>query len=82
MSAAGNVSDWALAARTETPAVSQLYSPVDNPRMSAQQSVLTMSGSLCIPQDVAIEGMLDAEHRWRIVVKAELKTELLRQSTQ
>ena len=75
---ARNPEKWIAAAKEETSVVRQVYSLINNPRMSAQQSVLTMGGSLCIPQDVALEEMLDDKMKWRIVIKSSLKNAVVK----
>ncbi len=51
MQRARDFGEWFEAATPEVRAVCQVRSPIDNPRMSSQQSVVTMGGSLFVPQD-------------------------------
>lgn len=69
--------EWFDAAQQETDAVCQVIPTVNNPRITAQQSVLTMGCSLCLPQDIAIERMVPDADRFQVLIRSALKSDLM-----
>ena len=69
--------EWFEAAQQETDAVCQVIPTVNNPKITAQQSVMTMGGSLCHPQDIAIERMVPDANRFQVVIRSALKSDLM-----
>ena len=78
MTFANNNEYWVKALRDPVNAVGIIELMTDNPRMSAQQSIQTISGSFHLPHDVMIEEMVASRYRDKVVIKKELKKPLMR----
>ena len=74
--------EWFEAALQETDAVCQVIPTVNNPKITAQQSVFTMGCSLCVPQDIAIERMVPDADRFQVLIRSALKSDLMAQLNQ